>query len=86
MPPAATFKIGLIGCGGRGSGAAVNAMNAGKDVQLVAMADVFDDRLQGSPRAAEEEQARAGGRRRRPLLRRLRRLPEGDRTAASTWC
>ena len=24
-----TFKIGLIGCGGRGSGAAANAMNAG---------------------------------------------------------
>ena len=28
-----TFKVGLIGCGGRGSGAAVNAMNAGKDNQ-----------------------------------------------------
>ena len=42
------IKIGLIGCGGRGSGAAANAMNAGKDVRLVAMADVFADRLQGS--------------------------------------
>ena len=36
-----TIKIGLIGCGGRGTGAAVNAMNAGKDVRLVAMADIF---------------------------------------------
>ena len=42
------IKIGLIGCGGRGSGAAANAMNAGKDVRLVAMADIFDDRMQGS--------------------------------------
>jgi predicted dehydrogenase len=40
-----TIKIGLVGCGGRGSGAAVNAMNAGKDVKLVAMADIFEDRL-----------------------------------------
>jgi len=43
-----TIKIGLIGCGGRGSGAAVNAMNAGKDVRLVAMADVFEQYLQGA--------------------------------------
>jgi predicted dehydrogenase len=43
-----TIKIGLIGCGGRCSGAAVNAMNAGKDVKLVAMADIFTDRLEGA--------------------------------------
>ena len=36
------FKFGLIGCGGRGSGAAVNAMNAGEDIKLVAMADIFE--------------------------------------------
>ena len=42
------FKIGLIGCGGRGSGAAANAMNAGKDIKLVAMADVFEDHLTGA--------------------------------------
>jgi predicted dehydrogenase len=40
------IKVGLIGCGGRGTGAAGNAMNAGKDVRLVAMADVFADHLQ----------------------------------------
>ena len=44
------IKIGLIGCGGRGSGAATNAMNAGKDVRLVAMADIFADHLQDSRR------------------------------------
>jgi len=43
-----TFKVGLIGCGGRGSGAAANAMNAGKDVKLVAMGDVFADRVSGA--------------------------------------
>ncbi|MCX7425068.1 MAG: Gfo/Idh/MocA family oxidoreductase [Planctomycetia bacterium] len=43
-----TIKIGLVGCGGRGSGAADNAMNAGKDVRLVAMADIFDDRVRGA--------------------------------------
>lgn len=43
-----TFKVGLIGCGGRGSGAAVNAMNAGKDIQLVAMGDIFENKLKAS--------------------------------------
>lgn len=44
------IKIGLIGCGGRGTGAADNAMNAGKDVRLVAMADIFAEHLQDSRR------------------------------------
>ncbi len=39
------IKVGLIGCGGRGSGAAANALNAGKDVRLVAVADVFEERI-----------------------------------------
>jgi predicted dehydrogenase len=42
------LKAGLIGCGGRGSGAAVNAMNAGTDVRLTAMADLFEDKVKGS--------------------------------------
>ena len=42
------IRIGLIGCGGRGTEAAVNAMNAGKDIRLVAMADLFEERLQAS--------------------------------------
>src|SRR5512140_1915064 len=42
------IKIGLIGCGGRGTGAAVNAMNAGKDVKLIALADVFPDKVQAA--------------------------------------
>lgn len=39
------LKVGLIGCGGRGNGAAVNATNADPNVRLTAMAEVFPDRL-----------------------------------------
>ena len=39
------IKVGLIGCGGRGSGAAVNAIRAGSDIRIVALADAFEDRL-----------------------------------------
>lgn len=42
------LKVGLIGCGGRGTGAAAQAIQAGKDVVLTAMADVFEDRLESS--------------------------------------
>jgi myo-inositol 2-dehydrogenase / D-chiro-inositol 1-dehydrogenase len=42
------LKVGLIGCGGRGSGAAANAMNADKNAKLVAMADVFKNKVVGS--------------------------------------
>jgi len=40
------IKVGLIGCGGRGSGAAANAMNAGPDVRVVAAGDIFPDRVE----------------------------------------
>jgi len=44
-----TIRIALIGCGGRGSGAAANAMSVQRGpVQLVAMADVFDHKLNSS--------------------------------------
>ncbi len=40
-----TIKIGMIGCGGRCSGAAAESLKAGPDVKLVAMADLFPDRV-----------------------------------------
>ncbi|HEV3144489.1 MAG TPA: Gfo/Idh/MocA family oxidoreductase [Gemmataceae bacterium] len=43
-----TLRIGLVGCGGRGTGAASQALRADPNVKLVAMADVFEDRLQKS--------------------------------------
>ena len=42
------LRVGLVGCGGRGTGAAEQALTADPNVKLVAMADAFDDRLQGS--------------------------------------
>ena len=44
----ATLKVGLIGCGGRGTGAALQALKADPDVVLTAMGDVFEDRLNQS--------------------------------------
>lgn len=43
-----TLKIALIGCGGRGTGAAVQALSTPGPVVLWAMADVFTDRLEAS--------------------------------------
>ncbi len=40
-----TIKIALIGCGGRGTGAALQALLTKQNVKLVAMADAFRDRL-----------------------------------------
>lgn len=42
------LRIGLIGCGGRGTGAAAQALRADPDTKLVAMGDVFKDRLDSS--------------------------------------
>ena len=42
------LRVGLIGCGGRGTGAAAQALTADPHVQLTAMGDTFADRLQSS--------------------------------------
>jgi myo-inositol 2-dehydrogenase / D-chiro-inositol 1-dehydrogenase len=42
------IRVGLVGCGGRGSGAALQALKADKSAVLVAMADAFGDRLDRS--------------------------------------
>ena len=64
------IKVGLIGCGGRGSGAANDAMKADAGCRLTAIADVFYDRLQdgkkqlqktlGEQYAVSEEQCFSG--------------------------
>lgn len=43
-----TLRVGLVGCGGRGSGAASEALTADQNVVLTAMGDAFEDRLQNS--------------------------------------
>lgn len=40
------LKVGLIGCGGRGTGAAAQALEADPNVILYAMGDTFEDRLE----------------------------------------
>lgn len=40
------LKIGLIGCGGRGTGAAKNALDSDSNTEVTALADVFPDRVQ----------------------------------------
>lgn len=44
----ATIKVGLIGCGGRGSGAANDCFSSSPGVELWAMGDAFEDRLKSS--------------------------------------
>lgn len=40
-----TIRVGVIGCGGRGTGAAIDCLRADDNVVLVAMGDLFPDRL-----------------------------------------
>ncbi|NLH74732.1 MAG: Gfo/Idh/MocA family oxidoreductase [Verrucomicrobia bacterium] len=51
-----TIRLALIGCGGRGTGAAANALDApGGPIKLIAMADIFRDRLDNSLRSLREK-------------------------------
>jgi len=52
------LKVGLIGCGGRGRGAAVNAMEADKNVTIVAVCDVFADRAKNFQRQLNKRGAK----------------------------
>ena len=53
-------KIGMIGCGGRCSGAAGQCMTADPGVKLVAMCDVFGNRLAGRAEESKKIESRAG--------------------------
>ena len=52
---AGTLRVGLVGCGGRGTGAAAQALAADRNVKLVAVGDAFEDRLQGSLKTLEKQ-------------------------------
>jgi myo-inositol 2-dehydrogenase / D-chiro-inositol 1-dehydrogenase len=54
-PDGAVLRAGLIGCGGRGTGAAANFLDAGSNLQIVALADVFPDRLQAARKLLKEQ-------------------------------
>jgi hypothetical protein len=44
-PDGKVLKAGLIGCGGRGTGAAINFLEAGPNLQITALGDVFQDKI-----------------------------------------
>ena len=57
-----TIRLALVGCGGRGSGAAQDALaTTSGPIKLVAMADVFPDRMKTSYESLAAEFAAAGG-------------------------
>lgn len=49
-----TLRVGLLGCGNRGTGAAHQLLMGNENVQLVAMADVFQDKLDAKRKATAE--------------------------------
>ncbi len=44
-PAGGTLKVALVGCGGRGTGAAKQALSADSNIELVAMADIAEDQI-----------------------------------------
>ena len=44
-PDGKLLKAGLIGCGGRGSGAALNFLDAGPNLEIAALGDIFQERI-----------------------------------------
>lgn len=53
--PGREIKVGVIGCGGRGSGAIQNLFDAADGIKLTALGDVFPDRLEGLRKMAAEK-------------------------------
>ena len=48
------IRIGLVGCGGRGTGAAIDCLSAAPGVEVVAMGDLFMDRIENSLKKIKE--------------------------------
>ena len=49
------LKVGLVGCGGRGSGAIQDMLSAANGITVVALGDVFEDRLSGTKKMLAEK-------------------------------
>lgn len=54
-PDGPLLKAGLIGCGGRGTGAALNFVNAGPNLTVTAIGDVFPDRVESARKTLQEK-------------------------------
>ncbi len=49
------IKLSLVGCGGRGTGAVINALYADDNIELISMCDVFEDRIERSLNNLKDE-------------------------------
>ncbi|MBN1388177.1 MAG: Gfo/Idh/MocA family oxidoreductase [Bacteroidales bacterium] len=54
-PDGPELKAGLIGCGGRGTGAAIDFLSAGPNLKVTALGDVFTDRLNSCRERLKEQ-------------------------------
>jgi predicted dehydrogenase len=54
-PDGQALKAGILGCGGRGTGATFNFLNAGNDLSIIAVADVFQDRIDNIRKKLKDE-------------------------------
>ncbi len=50
------LRAGLVGCGGRGTQAIIDTLTGNPNVEIVAMADIFEDKLEGSLRRLKESE------------------------------
>jgi predicted dehydrogenase len=55
------LRVGVIGCGGRGTGAAYNCVVSAPGVEIYALGDLFKDRLDGCVKSLTSDPAKAGG-------------------------
>ena len=78
-PDGKVLKAGLIGCGGRGTGAAINFLDAGPNLQITALSDVFQDKIDQCRAELKTLGARVSG----PPAR-LRRRAVAPGTASQT--
>ncbi|MFC1726421.1 Gfo/Idh/MocA family protein [candidate division KSB1 bacterium] len=54
-PDGKELKAGLVGCGGRGKGAMINFLDSGPNLKIVALADVFQDRIDQARKVLKEQ-------------------------------
>lgn len=54
-PDGKVVRAGLIGCGGRGTGAALNFLDSGSNLEIVALGDVFEDKIKNCRKKLKEE-------------------------------
>ena len=78
-PTGKAIKVGLVGCGGRGTGAAAQALKADDYSELTAVADIYQERIDDCLGRLQRVSQGQGEGRKDEDVRRARRLPEADR-------